>query len=236
MRFNNDPKNVLTVLVLLATATISLSSNAALVNYSQNFETLNQADPDALGNDGWFISPSVPAPNNGPGFSTIISGEGGTAQGTQQLKVFSNYMDAGHTAGSLVETLVYQEQTISATDVGATWNFTFDVKQCDQMPDSSSNAFLKTTSSESIFDTTAFGTDWGTETLSLVIDNSLVGQLLQFGFSTTATSYRPSGMLYDNINFSTTSAVPLPGAAWLFISGFGALLGWTRIVRRKITG
>lgn len=236
MRFYNYRKNVLTVLSMMATATFSLASNAALVNYGQNFETLNHDDPAALGNDGWFISANVPAPNNGPGFSTITSGQGDSAQGTQQLTVFSDYMNANHAAGNLFETLVYQEQTIGVADVGSIWNFTFDVKQGDQIFNSSSNAFLKTTTSESIFDTTAFGTDWGTGTLSLEIDNSLVGQLLQFGFSTTATSYTPSGMLYDNINFSSTSAVPIPGAVWLFISGFGALLGSSRIVRRKIAG
>jgi hypothetical protein len=232
MRFYNYRKNVLTVLSMMAAATFSLSSNAALVNYSQNFEALNRTDATALGNDGWLISAGVPAPNNGAGFSTITSGQGGSAQGAQQLTVFSDYMNANHAAGNLFETLVYQEQTISVADVGSTWNFTFDVKQGDQIFNSSSNVFLKTTTSSSILDTTAFGANWGTQkTLSLQIDNSLVGQLLQFGFSTTATNYTPSGMLYDNINFSSTSAVPVPGAVWLMMSGLVGLVGMAR--RRK---
>lgn len=235
----NYRKIILTALSMVAATTFSTFSNAALVNYSQDFEALNQAGATALGDDGWLISANVPAPNNGAGYSTITAGQGDLAQGAQQLKVFSDYMNINHAAGNLFETLVYQEQLIGVADVGSIWNFTFDVKQGDQMSNSSSNAFLKTTTSGSILDTTSFGTNWGTETLSLEIDNSLIGQLLQFGFSTTATSYRPSGVLYDNINFSSAlapaSAVPLPAAAWLFISGFGALIGSARMARRKIT-
>jgi hypothetical protein len=85
--------------------------------------------------------------------------------------------------------------------------------------------------SESIFNTTAFGTSWGTKTLSLEIDNSLVGQLLQFGFSSTASNYTPSGVLYDNISFSSAPAVPIPGAVWLMMSGLIGLVGVAR--RRK---
>ena len=228
MRHNSYQKNTLTVFATMAVMVFTSTSHAALINYSQDFELLNRADAVALGNDGWLISDNVPAPNNGPGFSTITSGQGGPAQGAQQLIVFSDYMNAGHAAGNWVETLVYQEQAISITDVGSTWNFTFDVKQGDQIFDSSSNAFLKTTTSESTLNTTAFGSDWGTLTLSLEIDDSLVGQLLQFGFSTTATSYTPSGMLYDNINFSSTSAVPVPGAVWLMMSGLVGLVGMSR--------
>ena len=38
------------------------------------------------------------------------------------------------------------------------------------------------------------------------------------------------------VQVSGASVVPVPGAVWLFISGFGALLGSSRIVRRKIAG
>lgn len=143
MRHNSYQKNTLTAFAMMAVMVFASTSHAALINYSQDFELLIRADPAALGNDGWFISDNVSAPNNGPGFSTITSGQGGLAQGAQQLTVFSDYMNAGHTLGNWVETLVYQEQTISITDVGSTWNFTFDVKQGDQMFDSSSNAFRK---------------------------------------------------------------------------------------------
>ena len=156
------------------------------------------------------------------------------------MSVFSDYSNLDQ-AGNWIESIVYQEQAIDATDVGSIWSFTFDVKQGNQMPDSSSLAFIKTLDPGNnnaltnflTEDTTDLGFDWSTYTLDLLIpaDNSLDGQLLQFGFSSTATNYTPSGVLYDNINFSTPSAVPLPGAVWLMLSGLIGLFGVAR--RRK---
>jgi len=251
MQLNHNRKTTLMALAMMTAMAIAPSSNAALANYSQDFEALHRADAAALGNDGWRVFANVydtdktshlydygvfVAPNNGAGFSTITTSQGGPTQGAQQLSVFSDYNNADHADGKWIEALVYQQQTISAADVGSIWNFTFEVKQGDQMADSSSNAFLKTlndvfaTTSESTLSTTAFGTDWGTRTLSLEIDNSLVGQLLQFGFSTTATNYTPSGVLHDNINFSSTSTVPVPGAVWMMMSG---LIGLVSVARRR---
>ena len=156
------------------------------------------------------------------------------AQDNQHLKAFSDYNNADRGAGKWIEALVFQQQTISADDIGSIWNFTFDVRQGDQMPDSRSNAFLRTVNNDfditsgSILDTTAFGNDWGTLTLTLEIDNGLVGQLLQFGFASTSTGYTPSGMLYDNINFASTPAVPVPAAVWLMMSGLITLIGVAR--------
>lgn len=244
MRISYYRKTVLTALSMIAAATFSAFSNAALVSYSQNFETLNRADAAALANDGWRVFANVydtdktthlydygvfVAPNGGAGFSTVTA-----AQDNQQLKAFSDYNNADRGTGKWIETLVFQQQTISASDVSSIWNFTFDVKQGDQMPDSSSNAFLRTINNDleitsgSILDTTAIGASWGTLTLSLEIDNSLVGQLLQFGFASTSTGYTPSGMLYDNINFSSTPAVPVPAAVWLMMSGLITLVGVAR--------
>ena len=240
MRLKYDRKTVLARLVITAAMLASASGHAALVNYSQNFETLNQADATALMIDGWRIFTNVydtdkttllyddgvfVAPNGGAGFSTIT-----VADANKQLKVFSDYTNTDQGEGKWIEALVFQQQLISAADVGSILSFTFDVKQGDQIPDSSSTAFLKTSSSGSSLDTTAYGTDWGTETLSLTIDNSMVGELAQFGFTATATNYRASGVLYDNISFSS-SVVPVPGAVWLMMSGLIGLVGVAR--RRK---
>jgi len=235
----------LTAAAALVALSIPGSVWAALVNYSQNFEALHQADPAALSNDGWRVFANVydtdkttllydygvfVAPNGGAGFSSIIA-----VPGNQQLKTFSDYTNTDHGDGKWIEAFVFQQQSISTSDVGATWTFSFDVKQGDQVPDSSSTAFLRTTSSSvSILDTTAYGPDWGRESLSLQIDNSMVGQLVQFGFSTTATSYRASGVYYDNINFSSTPAVPVPASVWLMMSGLIGLIGVARRRKRRV--
>jgi hypothetical protein len=183
------------------------------------------ADAAALANDGWRILANVydtdkishlydygilVAPNGGAGFSTITA-----VSGNQQRTVFSDYNNTDHGDGKWIEAVLFQEETISASDAGSAWNFTFDVKQGNPIPESSSNAFLKTVNndldvtSESILDTTASGTDWATLTLSSEIDNSMVGKVLHFGFSSTATYYTPSGVLYDNINLTSTQAVSI---------------------------
>ena len=244
MRLNYNPKACLTTLAMVTAMVIAPSSNAALVNYSQDFEALQQADPAALSNDGWRIFKNVydtdkttllydygvfVAPNGGAGFSSITAD-----MDNQQLKTYSDYTNyEDQAAGKWIETLVFQQQTITADDIGSLLNFSFDVKQGDQIPDSSSTAFLKTTAFASILDTTASGTDWATRTLSLEIDSSMIGQPVQFGFTTTATNYKASGVFYDNINFSATSAVPVPGAIWMMMSGLIGLVGVARGRGRK---
>jgi hypothetical protein len=254
MRLNDYRKTATTVLALMAAMVFAPSGNAALANYSQNFEGLNQADEAALGNDGWKIFANVysggaevnggtyvssypavpePAPNNGPGFSTIVQGQGGVPQGDQQLSVYSDYSNIEMSV-YYIDALVFQEQTIGAADAGSNWSFSFDAKQGNQSADSSSLAFIKTLDGSFVttqsIDTTGLGTTWGTYTLDLLIpaDNSLDGQLLQFGFSSTATNWNPSGVFYDNINFSSPSAVPIPGAVWLMLSGLIGLFGVAR--------
>ena len=72
---------------------------------------------------------------------------------------------------------------------------------------SSANAFITTIDPENDFnrtnfvelDTTAIPADWDRYTLELEIDDGLVGQFIQVGFSATATMDQPSGNFYDNI-------------------------------------
>lgn len=249
--FNKYRKNILTALIMLPVMAFAASCHAALVNYSQNFESLVMADSAALGNDGWLAFANVydtdkithlsdygySAPNGGAGFSSVTAGQGGTAQGDQQLTVFSDYNNPEHATGKWIEALVYQEQTISSADAGATLSFKFDAKRGFISGDSTAEAFIRTldpaagfsATNNILLDTTSLSSEWGTFTLNLLIpaDNSLDGQLLQFGFSTFAAYYQSSDNFYDNINTSVSS-VPLPAAAWLFISGFGVLLGLAR--------
>lgn len=126
------------------------ASGSPMVEYQQDFEApLDPADPDALANDGWLYFGNVfqedgtfkfgfgpfVAPTTSGQISGIPSGEGGPAQGDQQLVVFSNYEccqpDEGHFNGTdVVETIVFQEITpIPAEFIGQVFQFTFDGKR-----------------------------------------------------------------------------------------------------------
>jgi hypothetical protein len=225
---------------LMAPAAVS---SAALSNYSENFEGLVQAAPGALSGSGWNTYVNVFSPDHsayyyGYGFpsnndiqhaSNVASGQGGVTQGAQQLVVFSDYGNAGAQAGSQqVEANVYQERTISASDVGTTWTFSFDAKRGDLASPSNALAFIKTldpnngyaTTNFLTFDTTSIPTTWGNYSApTLAITPGLVGQLFQFGFASTATNYTASGVFYDNI-----SVVPAPASVAMLGMGGAALL------------
>jgi hypothetical protein len=211
---------------------LAASSQAALTTYSQDFESLNISSPTALGDNGWKIFANVfdssmgylygygvfPAPNGGNGFSSIATGEGGVTQGTQYLNVFSDYNNVDHGSGRFIEANVFQEQTISAADLGKVATFSFDFKASSQFgPANSANtkAFIKVLDSTNfsllafptVDTTSASGSTWLTGSISLTIDSAWTGQILQFGFLNTATNYDPTGVYYDNINFQ---AVPEP--------------------------
>jgi len=141
------------------------------VDYAQDFESLDQMSPTALGDDGWLIFGQVvdgdgvfkfdygpfPAPNGTPGFSSIVAGEGGPEQGGQQLVTYSDYNccdpNQGHRNGTdRVTSLVFQEpftegSAISVADVGKTLEFSFDARRGDinePMGTSMAQAFIQT--------------------------------------------------------------------------------------------
>ena len=191
--------------------------------------SLDQPEQTSLANDGWkgFVNVfgpgfccfwynygPFPAPNGGfggPAISAVVAGEGGPDQADQQLVVFSDYNNGNHGDGSgaIIETNVFQEQVVGAADVGTTWNFEFDAKRGNIEGASAAAAFFKTLDPAAgfaltnfiQFDTTAISTEWGTYSLSIFIDPSLEGQILQFGFINFASNAEGSGIFYDNINF-----------------------------------
>jgi hypothetical protein len=201
---------------------IASSPGLALQPYSQNFEGLVQSDPDALANDGWLVFGNVfapdmtylygygpfPAPNGTGAFCDIVTGQGGPEQGSQQLVVYSDYNN-GDQATDLIESNVYQEQTIDAGNVGQRWHFEFQAKLGDIAGTSTALAFIKTLDPNNGYATTNFitadmtsiPTTWSTYVLHIDIDASLEGQLLQIGFANTTTNYQPSGIFYDNVDF-----------------------------------
>jgi hypothetical protein len=213
------------------------AARADLAAYNQDFEALVQADPQALGNDGWKVFANVfspdhsayyygygvfPAPNNSGGFSGIDFVSGGGAQGAQDMVVYSDYNNPDHGSGNQIEANVFQEQAIAATDVGGTWVFQFDAKKGNLESPTTALAFIKTlnpaagyaTTNFLTLDTTNLAGDWATYTISITIDPALAGQLLQFGFNSTGSNYKGSGVFYDNVKFRKDTSVEARRHSW----------------------
>lgn len=206
------------VCVIAVVALVPASSGwAAVTPYSQDFEALNQADPGSLAGDGWkfWVNVAAPVPYgyggdapNGPQICAIATGEGGPDQGSQQLSVYSDYNNTDHGNGYIVETNVYQERPIDAVDVGTTVIFRFDAKLGNLEGSSEAEGFIKTidpsagyaTTNHFTVDLTSISTTWGGFSLQLTLDAGLVGQLLQFGFTTRASNYEGSGIVCDNVD------------------------------------
>ena len=234
--------NILRVLLSTVVVTVvSLAGWAAVTAYNQDFESMAPPSPGALLGDNWLVFANVydsggsylygygsfPAPNDGAAFCAIATGQGGPPQGNQQLSVYSDYNNPDHGVGHLIESNVFQEQTIEAADVGTTVVFTFDAKYGNLEGASEAEAFIKTvdpgagyaTTNHVTIDMTTLPSTWSTYSIQLAIDGGLVGQILQFGFTARASNYEGSGIYYDNVNFE----------AALFIDGFesGDLSGWS---------
>jgi hypothetical protein len=170
----------------------------------------------------WYGYGPFGAPNGGNAFSAIASGEGGPDQGAQQLSVYSDYNNSDHVQ-AWIEANVFQEQTIGEGDVGLIWCFDFDAKLGNLAGQTTALAFIKTLDPESGFQTTNFITEDMTNTpttwqryttLSILIDAGLVGQILQIGFSNTATNYEGSGVFYDNIDWHICDPTPVESTSW----------------------
>ena len=218
--------------------------NEPLVEYSQDFEALDQMSGTALSDDGWMVGANVfagaapgggflynyfafPAPNGGPAFSAVADSQGGPDQGAQQLSIYNDYNNPDHGNPDTIEAIVFRERTIVAGDVGRTFTFQFDHKAGNindpadatcMAPNppcaSTATAFIKTldlgfaTVDFITADMTGISTTWGTTQLSLDIDVTKVGFLLQIGFQSRASHFQPTGIFYDNLVASTLPTTP----------------------------
>jgi len=235
------------ITVLALGATLASSAMADLTSYSQNFESLGASDPGALAADGWKVFANVfnsgggflynygpfQAPNGGPGFSSIASGEAGANQGQQYLNAYSDYNNGDHGAGRIIEANLFQEQVVGAADLGKTYSFSFDYKASSQYGPAGATrtyAFIKVLNPNNGYSLDAFPriettlaspSAWSEgNQINVTIDNSWTGNILQFGFMSTASNYEPSGVYYDNINFA---AVPEPASMLILAGGLAAL-------------
>ncbi len=164
------------------------------------------------------------APNDGAAFSALVSGQGGAEQGAQQVSIYSDYNNTDHSNGHTIESNVFRERSITAADVGRTLFFGFDAKRgnindpSDALCPCSSKAFafIKTLDPDAGFattnfvqqDATALPEIWERYEISLAVDSGLDGQLLQVGFTCTATLFQPSANFYDNVEVRSVATTP----------------------------
>jgi hypothetical protein len=229
--------------ILASTVLASLTASAGFADvngYSQDFEGLVQVDPDALSNDGWLVFGNVfdsafnylygygpfIAPNGGPGFCGITSGQGGAPQGAQQLVVYSDYNNSDQGTGAWIEGNTFQEQIVDVSDVGNTFRFTFDAKMGDLAPASTALAFIKVIDNNTFglsdyqtIDMTNIPTTWGTYEITATINAGQIGHFFQVGFSATSAAFTPSGVIYDNV--SLVEELPPAGTPFCFGDGTG---------------
>ncbi len=208
-----------------------LAAQAEVLPYSEDFESLDINSTTALGDAGWVVWANVfapdgvtflydygqvyPAPNNPalPAFSLIAAGQGGVDQGDQQLSIISDYENTDHAIGNRIETNVYREGSILTGDTGFVYTLYFDAKRGELAGASTAGAFIKTidpgagyaTTNHIALEMTATDTLWTGYNMSLTVPDSLSGQLLQIGFTTTASNYDPSSIYYDNVVLTKVS-------------------------------
>ena len=226
----------ITTIAAIALVCLAFAVQAAPVApYSQNFESLNQASSTALSADGWVVYGNVfdggtlaymygygpyPAPNGGSSFCDLDGGQGGAQQGLQQLVVYSDYNNADHGNGNIVESNVYREMVIGASDIGKTYVFAFDAKRGNIAGASIAKAFIKTLNPAAGYamtnyltqDMTAIPDTWSNYSIQIPIVAGMTGQLLQIGFMNQATFYESSGIYYDNVDFRRFVSSGVPSA------------------------
>jgi hypothetical protein len=218
------------------------SAKAQINGYSQDFESLDKNNSDALGTlsggDGWSVGANVfaadgtsfiynyfafPAPNGSGGFSNVTDAAGGALDGNQGLVIFNDYNNGDHNGDRRIEAIFFREYTIDASNVGELWEFSFLAGPGDIGGATTAQAFIKTIDGGGnatnflTYDTTSLvGPTNGS--IQLDITAGLVGQKFQIGFDSTASSFDPSGVNYDNINLQV---VPEPSS--LALIGLGAV-------------
>ena len=246
------------ILVLAAMALLS-SSAFAQISFTDDFESyVTPPDGEAIGG-GWTAFANVfagfPAcdpylygygpfatPNSNSAFSGIVIGSSG-----QALNVFSNYDDDQHANGNCLETSVFQERVFTAADAGS-YTFRFRTEVPGPLGDGVNTfGFIKLLNPDTGFSLDLFEQvstiSGGDKTITVNLDATADGKILQWGFSTVASNYLPSGRFYDNVSFALAPVVPpidpnlegVPIPLWAFIGMMGliGLIGGSKLRSRR---
>jgi hypothetical protein len=258
-RKNKMKRLVKNILILLATILVS-GPAFAVIQFNDDFESYNLPDGGIIGGGWiWFLNayPNFPvcdgylfgfgpnpAPNsNGPYFVSNI-GEGNTGQA---LNVFSDYNSDQHPAGNCVETNVFQERLLNASDAGK-YTFGFDTQVTDDLGQGvQTYGFIKLINPNPPYETFVFEKipteTGGAKSLSLTLTSDDAGKLVQWGFANIASNFLPSGRFYDNVSFGAgpivppngpnTEGIPIPLWALLGMAGLLAFFGGSKLRSRK---
>jgi len=249
------------ILTLLATALVS-SSALASIHFSDDFESYNLPDGNPIGGGWtWFLNAYAsfpncgdylfgwgpnPAPNSNGTPNWAVSNIAVGATG-QALNVFSDYGSDQHPAGNCVETNVFQERVLTASD-GGKYTFQFGTQVSDQLGEGvRTYGFIKLIDPNQGFQTVEFLTEdtatGGVRTINIDLDASDEGLILQWGFANVASNYLPSGRWYDNVTFVAEVVIPpneddaygLPVPLWAYIAIIGllAFVGGSKLRSRK---
>jgi len=185
---------------------------------------------------------AFPAPNGGPGFSSTESLDGSDLF----LNVYNDYNNVDHGNGLWIEALVFQEATIGAGDVDQVFEFTAD----HMIPTNGFGADLSDPRTHEVsmwvkvldpgagfatvyFDNASTAAD-GTSTLSVTLDPSWEGLLLQWGFSSTATGFGPTGVWYNNASARVVPPlVPTMGEWGVICLSIGMMIFGVVAIRRE---
>lgn len=239
---------------LLATgvlAAASLPAHGQLSDFVENFDGLDQNNPNALSDIGFqlfaqginpdgslsFQAGPFAAPNNisSPNIS-VVSSDGAGNQGltffTDFTSPLNNPDDPRQDALNLS---LFQQQTISAADIGRTVSFSFTFDDAENPPagNTVAEAFLLTLDPNAGFAATnnlSFDTTSNPETptpglLTLELaSEALVGQILQFGFRNTVADSEGNAVNFDNIVFLADINNPIPEPASAAVLAAGGLL------------
>ena len=142
-------------------------------------------------------------------YSALGTGVAVIADGADS-KVLNVYNDYDGSAWGLfdvncLEANVYRQHNITAGNVGD-YTFSYNVEPPELVGDQV-NGFVKVFSTSYDLENAFLQTsDVGEQTISFTIEESMVGKILQFGFTTVSFRSENSGMLYDNLVFGPATA------------------------------
>jgi hypothetical protein len=161
--------------------------------------------------------------------------EANKGQGAYSGKIYPDYGNewGDWDGGKYVAISLYKSHTLTANDIaGGLLQMNLNYKfEPDLGPDSGAFAFMRLGDNWWV-DREAFsfnGGNWGNADVSMGVNSGLVGAQIQFGVTTYAKNFQPSGLLIDNV---VVAAIPEPSVASLL--GFGVLgLVATRFRRRS---